>query len=491
MSVEPVPSRSGSPLPSAPARIQTRASLRYPLVSLALLIPCYWQARIQAGDLSSHIYNSWLATLIESGRLPGLQIARQTTNILFDLLLTGLFRWLGPDWAQRLSVSLCVLIFAWGAFAFVTAISARPAWPFLPCIAILSYGWVFHMGFFNFYLSLGLSFWGLAALWKPNPAKVAAACALFATAYMAHALPMLWAVALIVYFWLARSLPPWAPALLLGTGLAVFVAAHFVVGPRFGTKWSFNQLASAAGADQVLVFDRKYGLIMAALLLLWATSFLDLLEAKGKRALLQYVPLHWCALTAAGICILPNTILIPGYRHALVYIDERMSLPAAICLCGVLAAAPMRSAKRCAFIVVMLAFFAFLFQDERNLNQFEDRVDRAVAQLAPGQRVVSPIVDPILRVNALAHAVDRACLGRCYSYANYEPSTWQFRVRAVKPNPYVSADYGASFDMQDGKFVFEESDLPAFELVLSESGEVTARPLKAGVASGTTVWRGL
>jgi len=51
-------------------------------ISALLLAPCYWQPRIQAGDLSSHIYNSWLAQLIESGRAQGLVVAPQTTNVL-------------------------------------------------------------------------------------------------------------------------------------------------------------------------------------------------------------------------------------------------------------------------------------------------------------------------------------------------------------------------------------------------------------------------
>src|SRR5215469_14980004 len=108
---------------SAPDRAPGRFGrpIWYGLASVVFLAPCYWQSRIQAGDLSSHLYNAWLAGLIESGRLQGLQIAPQTTNILFDVLLGGLLRALGADWAQRLSVSLCVLVFIWGAFAFVSA----------------------------------------------------------------------------------------------------------------------------------------------------------------------------------------------------------------------------------------------------------------------------------------------------------------------------------------------------------------------------------
>jgi hypothetical protein len=43
-----------------------RSPAIYVLVSLLLLAPCHWQPRLQAGDLSSRIDNSWLARLIEA-----------------------------------------------------------------------------------------------------------------------------------------------------------------------------------------------------------------------------------------------------------------------------------------------------------------------------------------------------------------------------------------------------------------------------------------
>ena len=46
-----------------------RSRWLYVLVSLLLLAPCYWQSRVQAGDLSSHIYNAWLAQSIERGEM--------------------------------------------------------------------------------------------------------------------------------------------------------------------------------------------------------------------------------------------------------------------------------------------------------------------------------------------------------------------------------------------------------------------------------------
>ena len=75
--------------------------LRALLLSVVLLIPCFWQRRIQAGDLSSHIYNSWLAQQIELGKAPGLVIAPMSTNVMFDLMLGWLFRVAGPEPAMQ------------------------------------------------------------------------------------------------------------------------------------------------------------------------------------------------------------------------------------------------------------------------------------------------------------------------------------------------------------------------------------------------------
>src|ERR1700692_3301995 len=56
-------------------------------ISVGLLIPCLWHRRIEAGDLGSHVYNAWLAQLIEKGQAPGLYIARPWNNVMFDWIL--------------------------------------------------------------------------------------------------------------------------------------------------------------------------------------------------------------------------------------------------------------------------------------------------------------------------------------------------------------------------------------------------------------------
>ncbi len=479
---------------SAPVRVKgllVRRPIWYALASVLLLLPCYWQTRIQAGDLSSHIYNAWLAGLIGSGRIQGLQIARQATNVLFDFVLSWLFQWVGAAWAQRMSVCLCVLVFMWGAFAFVTAVAGRAVWHLLPCLAMLAYGWTFHMGFFNFYLSLGLCFWSLALLCAPKPVRIVVAAILLIVACAAHALPVLWALTLIVYTWVARRIPERFRADLMSASLVLLALVHFAVRWKFVSRWSPMQITSATGVDQVLVFDSKYGYLLPALMLFWATCLAELLVTQEGRKVMRSIPVHWLVLTAAGIFMVPTAILVPGFRHALVYIAERMSLAAGVCFCALIGALPLRGFRRYAPTALAVIFFAFLFHDERNLNRLEDRLDRALAELPPDQRVVSTIIDPDLRTNALAHMIDRACIGRCYSYANYEPSTAQFRIRATRPNPYVISDYRNSFDMQAGKYVFKESELPVYALDVGKDGQVTRRSLQAGMAGGTSEWHAL
>jgi hypothetical protein len=462
----------------------------YVLASIAALLPCYWGTHIQAGDLSSHIYNSWLGQFVQTQKAVGLMVASQATNVLFDLILGGLFRTLGPDLAQRIAASVSVLTFIGGAFAFASAASGKRAWPVLPCIAMLAYGWVFHMGFFDFYLGLGLSFWALAAAWNPTPKRVAAAGLLLALAFFAHALAFAWGAAFVAYliaekyFGAARRLH-----LTLG-GLAALIVARIAAGTAWPVRWTADQIALVTGADQVRVFDDKYFLIFFALLAVWVLAIIDIICNRRVGPVYSSLPFQLCLLSAAGVFFLPGGIQLPGYRHGLVFIAERLSLGVGVCMCALLASAAFGPLQRWSMAAVAAAFCLFLFHDERALNAFEQRVGQAVAVLPRGQRVLLGIDDDSLtRVNALTHMIDRECIGRCFSYANYEPSTWQFRVRAVAPNPYVASEYKDSIMMQIGNYVVKPSDLPLYEVTVDNAGNVIAMTLQAGQQNGVRLFK--
>jgi hypothetical protein len=353
----------------------------YALVSLLLLIPCNWQPHLGGGDPSAHIYNSWLARLIESGRAQGLEAAHQTSNLLFDFILSGLFKVAGADAAQRIAVSLVVLTFVWGAFAFVSAVSGRRAWHLMPAIAMLAYGWVFHMGFFNFYLSLGLCFWALALAWEWKRGRLAAAAPILALAYLGQALPVVWTAGLLAYLWLAGRTAPRTRAWIIAVSLLAMVAVRALAGCTLMDGWGVQQIMMTAGADKSWTFDAKYGVVLVGLLLVWGALFLELVRHWGTRRVVSSIPFQVCIIGAAGVFVLPVTLLIPGFDHALVYIAERMALGVSVCVCALLGAARPRLLERYALAAVALIFFIFLYGDERASNAMEDRMQGAMAQL--------------------------------------------------------------------------------------------------------------
>jgi hypothetical protein len=84
--------------------------------------------------------------------------------------------------------------------------------------------------------------------------------------------------------------------------------------------------------------------------------------------------------------------------------------------------------------------------------------------------------------------VDRACIGRCFVYSNYEPSSGQFRVRVARQGSWIvtpSADDAE--DMQGGGYQMDRSDLPAKQLYQCQKGDWTKlclRDLAAGESTG-------
>src|SRR5271168_1795983 len=264
-----------------------RGWIAIPLFSVVLLIPCFWQSRIQSADLSSHVYNAWLASLIQQGAAPGLWIAPQSNNVLFDLMLDWLFAHVGSDLAQRLAVSLSVLIFGWGAIFFIFRLAdQRPAsrnwWFAAPCVAMLAYGFIFYLGLFDFYLSMGLCLWYLAIFYGGSWRVRAMAAPILIAAWIAHPMPVAWALGMAAYVAAANRILPGRRPTLVIIGLAVLAATRYVLIYRYSCSWSLDQLTFITGANQIALFGLKYVLPFAGLLLLWAVSLHHLIKRLGR-----------------------------------------------------------------------------------------------------------------------------------------------------------------------------------------------------------------
>ena len=139
--------------------------LVYFLLSLLVILPCLWSPLVSSVDAQSHLYNAWLSTLVDRGQIQGLVSRPQTTNIVVDIFLSRIIVVGGVSLAERLVSGLLILTFFWGAFRLVWVVNGRTITWILPWLAILAYGFVFQMGFLNYYLSCGIVLLVLSLSW--------------------------------------------------------------------------------------------------------------------------------------------------------------------------------------------------------------------------------------------------------------------------------------------------------------------------------------
>ncbi len=141
-SEQPAALGAGEPLEALATQRLTCAAriVAYIAVALWISIPCFWPKHIQANDLSSHMYNAWLVNQDEAGEL---------TNVLFDHLPSWLLHTGSVVLTERVAVVTAGQIFFWVCFLFVSVLGRRPAWTLTALLAMLAYGSIFRLGFFN------------------------------------------------------------------------------------------------------------------------------------------------------------------------------------------------------------------------------------------------------------------------------------------------------------------------------------------------------
>jgi hypothetical protein len=472
--------RQGVEQPSAPVKsavfVETWRFLRghwrrITSISALLLVPCFWHRYIVAGDLDSHLYNAWLVQLIERGQAPGLWIARQWNNVLFDFMLSHLGNLLGLEAAERIAVSASVLVFFWGAFSLVSAVARRAPWFLVPCLAVLAYGWTFMMGFFNYYLSLGVSFFALALWWRGRGSERILALALAPLIWVAYPFGLIWFVGAAGYVTLARILPARTHVFLLVLSAAGLAALGRYLSLHFPETWTPIPGLAANGSDQVFLYGPRY-LLPARFLLMFVIACLlaDVLALpRDKPALKEYaLPLQLYVVVILGVSLLPGAIRLPQFAAPIMYLTQRFSSLAAVMGCCLLGIMRPRKWHLVGFAAVAALYFSLLYQDTAVLVRLEGQAERLVSPLPFGARVTSAIWTSSDLPLLSNHLVDRACIGRCFSVSNYEPSSGQFRVRALPGNTIVASNPNVSMAMQTGSYVVRREDLPLYQIYLCE-----------------------
>jgi hypothetical protein len=456
------------------------------LISAVVLIPCWWHRRIVASDLGSHLYNAWLVQLIRGHHAPGLYLAHQWTNVLFDSMLDVLGRFLSLQTVGSVAVSFCVLIFFWGVFAMASAAAKRGAWYAVPAMAMFAYGYTFHMGFFNYYLALGFSFWGIAIAWRGRPGEVWLIAPIALLAAAAHPLGLAWLIAGSLYVFAATRVPERIHAVLMAVSIGVLAVAHFYF-------WHHNIVEEQAlpffyfnGTDQFLLFGDRYKIVEYAFLLFTAVALaFDICQRhEGSSSVRRHyaIPAELYAVVVIAVLLLPEGIRFANQVPALALLTGRLTSVSGALICCMIAVMRPRRWHLAGYLAIAAVFFGFVYQDTARANRMEAQVEQLVRTLPPNQRVLGMIPPfPGSRI-LIQHMLDRACIGYCFSYGNYEPAAGLFRVRAAPGNPYAMTDFNSTADMEEGSYELQTEDLPAFGVYPCEAGstELCIRALNEG-----------
>ncbi len=460
--------------------------LKFLATSALVLVPCFWHREIVSSDFGSHLYNAWLAQLIRHGQAPGLWLSRQHTNVLFDFLLSGFGSIFGLRVGGKIAVSIAVIVFFWGLFALVAAATRRAPWFLVPCIALFAYGWTFHLGFFNYYLSLGLAFFSLAIFWRGRRREWLVAAAIAAVALVAHPLGFAWLVAVAAYILFAELAPrPRFQALLFVAGVALLLAFHHYLWGHYNVYRGTGPWYVFNGADQLDLFGLRYRIPEVALVVFALIALsVDIIRRRHEPNIWKFyaVPLQLYVLVELSVQVLPGGIHFPPPTATLALLTERLTSVSAALICCLLGAMQPRKWHLAGSAAIAAVFFSFLYQDTAKVNWMEQEVVKLVSTLPPNQRVMATILPPPGSRVLIQHIVDRACIGRCFSYGNYEPGTGLFRVRALPGNPYVLSDYELAVDMENGEYTVQPGDLPLYQIYQCslDGTQLCLRSLQAG-----------
>ncbi len=461
--------------------------------STGLLVPCFWHHHLEAGDLGSHTYTAWLAKLIAHGKAPGLYTVWKFTNVLFDLLLLYSARAFGFVLGPKIAVALCVLIFFWGVFALVAVTTSRTLWMLAPWIAMLSYGFVFNMGFFNYYLSIGLACWALAFFWKARGSSDWIAGAFFlGAAILAHPMGALWCLCVLLYVLLRRRFSGLLGLVIPLAALAMVGVAHcfFLNTTRMRVAWPEQPFYFWTGLDQVVLYSIRFRWISYACLAIaaaWIVSELMRQKPDTPKSTQWQLSVELYLVSMLSIWLLPQDLRPDPNGAWMGVLVARLTLVAAIF--GLAALSHLRPNRAIAAAMALSAtvYFVFLFQETAVVNRMELNAETIVSKLPFGTLVIPTIPAADNRSPFVGHVVDSACIQRCFTYSNYEVASQLFRVRAHPDSPIAVDTEGKSEKMEAGDYLVKPTD-PAFVNIYRCKGDdpaaLCSRVLHPGELTG-------
>jgi len=359
---------------------------------------------------------------------------------------------------------------------------------------MLAYGYSFNMGFMNYYLSLGLACFGLALFWGARGKEWIYGALLLPFALLAHPIGFAWLVGTLAYVKCRAMLPVWGkflPAAAAASGLLgmyCFMVRHAA---KYLVDWDRGPFYLYNGADQLALYGQRY-FYLAGAAFLFGLFCVGVDLSMGSHDGLGWrrfeLPFELYVVAFGATALLPESLRLSADGGWIGLLGSRLTTISAIFGLCVLGLLTPRKWHLAGFASGAVVFFAFLHQDTGWINRLEANAEQLVSNLPPGTRVIATVwAPPGSRIPFVGHAVECACIGHCFSYANYEAASGEFRVRVRKGSPVATSSTDDAEDMASGEYEVDETDLPLKQIYQCDSGDLTKlciRDLESGEING-------
>jgi hypothetical protein len=292
---------------------------------------------------------------------------------------------------------------------------------------------------------------------------------------MAHPIGFLWLAATWAYLWVrSRLTGGWrAVPFLAGLAAIYLIRWELLHRAKFQVDWDKAPFYLLNGADQLAIYSQHSVSVAWVALLFGIVCFLLGVFAfrREKDSLrLLILPLELYLLLFFATALFPENIRPTVYDGWIGLIVSRLTTISAIAGLCVLGTLTPKKWHLAGFGVLALFFFTILYQDTAVLNETEANAERLVSTLPYGTRVTPTLRgSEDSRITFIGHLVDRACIGHCFTYSNYEPSSGQFRVRVRQGSPLAMASADDAEDLEGGSYQVQSEDLPLKQVYQCDS----------------------
>jgi hypothetical protein len=333
----------------------------------------------------------------------------------------------------------------------------------------------------------------MAILWKAQRRDWIAGAFIAMLALLAHPIGFLWMVGTLAYINVRVRVPGWWKLGLPVAAASAFTTVYWYTShrPALSADWDRGPFYLYNGADQLALYGQRYFYLAGAAFFFGVVCVAaDLFSRRRENSFWKpfELPFELYAVAFCATALLPENLRPSVNSGWIGLLSSRLTTISAILGLCIFASMKPRKWHLAGFGLCAVAFFAFLYQDTGWLNQLEANGEKFVENLSAGTRVIVTVRAPEgSRIPFIGHVVERACIGHCFSYANYEPSSGEFRVHVKKGSPVVTSSTNDAEDMASGEYEVDETDLPIKQIWQCNDKDLTKlciRDLAAGETNG-------